>query len=205
MSAHSLLFLGYELEMNVNTDFRRPTTPYYDRDYVFTIGNKVATLESYNRLRQRVTESGVGSAAVAAAVTPAGWTKVQDRSVAMLAVRSKSARLSDDPLAGFARLEEHEGGVAVFCDGMVDPDSQRLGLFHEMLRRGIDFAQSTQYKRVILSAEPGLEGLYTEVGFKTMPDSETDNLPRSIGGVLLDVTEVSLPGPSLRLEARTAL
>ena len=68
MSAHSLLFLGYELEMNVNTDFRRPTTPYYDRDYVFTIGNNVATLESYNRLRQRVAESGVGSAAVAAAV-----------------------------------------------------------------------------------------------------------------------------------------
>jgi len=187
MTVHDFIYLGHTFDME------RSLSPEEQRGkdfggYVFTIGSGVERAE-YNALRGRV---GAHVLSVAGAVSAEDWDGIKERSAAMLTVRDSATR---ENMIGFARMERLAGGVALFCDGMVERAAQGQGVFHEMMRRGLAFARESQYTKVVVCAEPGREGLYEGLGFTRLPSADEQRFnPHLNGGTLLDTAEATVPG-----------
>ncbi len=123
----------------------------------FTYEADTLDTATYAALRQSVGWTGFPSAHTEAALR---------RSLRTLTVRADGEAVAMGRLTG-------DGLYCLLCDIVVAPSWQGRGIGSEVVRRLLDYAleQTPPGGRtsVQLIAEPGKEGFYTRLGFRTLP------------------------------------
>lgn len=73
---------------------------------------------------------------------------------------------ADKILVGAGRAIADGLDCSYICDVAVHPDYQSMGLGKKIMEKLMDF--SSDHKKIILYVNPGKEGFYKKLGFKTM-------------------------------------